>query len=140
VTKGDTMQDVGKLILRLTVGGLLLLHGIGKILQSEMAMGFIQGALQKQGLPPQLAYGVYVGEVLGPVLVIAGFASRLGGLMIFVNMVMAIFLVQMGNVGVLNQGHGWAVEVEALFALGGLAIVFLGSGRLAVSRGNGKLD
>src|SRR5687768_13582257 len=111
------MQDVGKLILRLTIGGLLLLHGIGKILQSEGAMGFIQGALAKQGLPAQLAYGVYIGEVLGPVLVIAGFFSRLGALAIFVNMVMAIFLTKMATVATLNQGHGWSVEIEALYAL-----------------------
>jgi putative oxidoreductase len=134
------MQDFGKLILRLGVGGLLLLHGIGKILQSEGAMAFISGMLQKQGLPPQLAYGVYVGEVLGPILVIAGFLSRLGGLMIFVNMVMAVFLTQMGSLGVLNAGHGWQPELEALYAIGGLAIVFLGAGRISVSRGNGKLD
>jgi putative oxidoreductase len=134
------MQDVGKLILRLSVGGLLLLHGIGKILQSSMVLPFIEGALTKHGLPPQLAYGVYIGEVLGPVLVIAGFLSRLGGLAIFVNMVMAVFLTSMEKVGTLNQGHGWAVEVEALFALGGLAIIFLGAGRISVSRGLGKLD
>lgn len=134
------MQDFGKLILRLTVGGLLLLHGIGKILQSDMAMSFIQGQLTKEGLPAQIAYGVYIGEVLGPVLVIAGFLSRLGGLAIFINMGMAIFLTKMDKIATLNPGHGWAPELETLFALGGLAIVFLGAGKISVSRGNGRLD
>jgi putative oxidoreductase len=134
------MQDVGKLILRLAVGGLLLLHGIGKILESSGAMGFIQSMLTAKGLPAEIAYGVYVGEVLGPVLVIAGFLSRLGGLAIFVNMFMAIFLTQMDKIATLNAGHGWSPELEALLGLGGLAIVFLGAGKISVSRGNGRLD
>jgi putative oxidoreductase len=134
------MQDFGKLILRLTVGGLLLLHGIGKITESSKAMAFVQAALTAKGLPPELAYGVYIGEVLGPLLVIAGFLSRLGGLAIFVNMVMAVFLVRAGDLATLNQAHGWSIEVEALLALGALAIVFLGAGRASLSRGNGRLD
>lgn len=47
--------DLGKLILRLTLGLLLLLHGIAKL---ENGVGWISGSLQGYGLPGFLAYGV----------------------------------------------------------------------------------
>lgn len=53
--------DAGKLALRLTFGGLMLFHGVAKI---QHGVGWIAGALQEQGLPAFIAYGVYVGEIL----------------------------------------------------------------------------
>ena len=51
--------DLGKLILRLTLGLLLLLHGIAKL---ESGVGWISGSLQGYGLQGFLAYGVFIGE------------------------------------------------------------------------------
>ncbi len=48
--------DLGKLIIRLTLGGLMLFHGIAKLLNG---VGFIEGELASHGLPTFLAYGVY---------------------------------------------------------------------------------
>ena len=64
-------EDLGKLILRLTVAGMILFHGIAKILDPS-SLGFIEGMLSGFGLPSFIAYGVYVGEVIGPVMVILG--------------------------------------------------------------------
>lgn len=65
--------DAGKLALRLTFGGLMLFHGVAKI---QHGVGWIAGALQEQGLPAFIAYGVFVGEILAPILIILGLFTR----------------------------------------------------------------
>jgi len=84
------------------------------------------------GLPAFVAYGVYFGEVLAPLLIIFGVMSRLGGLFIVINMVFAVLLVHTSQLLTLSKTGGWAVELQAFYLLGGLAIIFLGSGRLAI--------
>lgn len=130
-------EDVGKLIVRLAIGVLLLLHGIAKI---RSGIDWMAGPLGSAGLPAFLGYGVYVGEVVAPLLIIAGKFTRLAGVVVAINMFAAIMLVQRDNIAALNQGGGWAIELEMLFLLGGIALFFLGSGRFALSRGAGRWD
>jgi putative oxidoreductase len=138
VTSTSTREeDVGKLIVRLAIGVLLLLHGIAKI---RSGIGWMAGPLGNAGLPAFLGYGVYVGEVVAPLLIIAGKFTRLAGVVVAINMCAAIMLVQRDNIAALNQGGGWAIELEMLFLLGGIALFFLGSGRFALSRGAGRWD
>ena len=122
-------EDLGRLILRLAVGGLLLLHGIGKLMHG---IAPLYPLLEAKGLPSVIAYGVYLGEVVGSLLVILGILTRLGGILIFLNMAIAIFLAHMGDLGTLNQGGGWQVELPVLYMLGGLSIFCLGPGKYAV--------
>src|SRR5689334_7744456 len=84
-------DDLGKLILRLTVGVLILFHGLHKIL-NPASLDFISKQLTGIDLPPVLAYGVYLGEVVAALMVIFGLFSRLGGLLIFGNMIFALLL------------------------------------------------
>ena len=55
-------EDLGKLVLRLTVGGLLLFHGIHKLLNG---IAPIKAMVAAHHLPDAIAYGVYLGEVSG---------------------------------------------------------------------------
>src|SRR3546814_15644711 len=87
-------DDTGKLILRLTVGILVLMHGLAKL---SGGVGGISGMLSSHGLPGFLAYGAYIGEVIGPLLVIVGLYSRLGALFIVINMVVAILMASTGQ-------------------------------------------
>jgi len=122
----------GQLILRLTVGGLMLLHGVHKILHPE-TLNFISGNLETAGLPSFLAYGVYIGEVLAPLLIIFGVWARLGGLIIVVNMIFAVALVHGDHLMLLTEHGGWRLELQAFFLFGGLAIFSMGSGRFALN-------
>jgi putative oxidoreductase len=79
-----------------------------------------------------MAYGVYAGEIIAPLMVLAGFYARIGGLIIVVNMIFAILLAHAGDVFSLTQHGGWALELQAFYLLGGLAVVLLGSGKFAV--------
>lgn len=122
--------DTGKLILRLCLGGLMLFHGVAKIMHPA-SLDFIGGMLMANNLPEILVYGVYIGEVVAPLMVIVGYQSRLGGLLIAVNMLFAIFLAHTGDLFSLTQHGGSAVELQLFYLLTAAAIVFLGSGRLA---------
>jgi putative oxidoreductase len=133
------LEDLGKLVLRLAIGGMLLIHGIAKITGMEGAMGFIGSALASRGLPDFLKYGVYLGEVVAPILLIIGLLTRLGALMIMVNMGFAIFLVQMAKIDVVDGG-AWGVEKEMLFLLGAFAVFCLGAGRISARKGVPKVD
>jgi len=122
--------DAGRLILRFCVGGLMLFHGLAKIMHPG-SLDFIGGMLSANGLPAMLAYGVYVGEVLAPLMVIVGYQARIGGLLIVINMTLALFLAHTGDFFSLTEHGGWAVELQMFYLLSALAVVFLGSGKLA---------
>lgn len=126
-------DDLGKLILRLTVGILILLHGIAKI-GSSGSLDFIAGQLANNGLPGFIAYGVFVGEVIAPLLLIGGVYCRIAALMIVVNMLFAIGLVHTGELFTLTKNGGWALELQGSFLFGAVAIAFLGSGHYAIKR------
>ncbi len=124
-------ENAGKLILRLAVGLLMLFHGVAKLLHPD-SLDFIRMGLSGLGLPELLVYGVYVGEVLAPLLLIAGVFSRWGGMLIVVNMLFAIGLAHMGDLFALTDHGGYRLELQMFYLLGGLAVMFLGSGRYAI--------
>ena len=121
----------GKLILRLAVGGLMLFHGISKLLNPG-SVGFISSKLAAAGLPEALSYGVYIGEIVAPLMIIAGLLSRAGAAIVVVNMLFAIFLVHSGDLFALTEHGGWRLELQGFYLFGSVAIIFLGSGRYAL--------
>jgi putative oxidoreductase len=124
------MHDIGKLILRLVLGISVLLHGIAKL---TGGIGGITSLVAKAGLPTFLAYGVYVGEVIAPVLVILGWYSRIGAVLVAVNMLFAIALVHANQVFALSGNGGWALELQAMLLFTAVAIALLGPGRFAIN-------
>ena len=122
---------MGKLVLRLTVAILMLFHGVAKIMHPG-TLDFIGNSLSGVGMPSVLAYGVYIGEVIAPLMIIVGVHARIGGMIIVANMLFAVFLVHTGDMFSLTQHGGWAIELQAFYLFGGLAIALLGSGRFAI--------
>lgn len=129
VTKANSHDDIGKLVLRATLSILILFHGFAKI---TGGVGFITGLVAKAGLPPAFGYLVLVGEVLAPVLVLLGLWARAGALVIAINMVVALLLVHTGDMFRLNETGGWAVELQVLLLASAVAVALLGAGRLSV--------
>ena len=127
----DTLQDTGKLILRVSLGILILFHGVDKIAHG---IGPIQGMVTGMGFPGFLAYGVYLGEVLGPVLLVSGYYARIGAGLIAVNMVIAILLAHTGDLLSLTPHGGWRLELQGLYLASALALVCLGPGRFSLDR------
>jgi putative oxidoreductase len=134
----DKCDDTGKLILRVMIGGLLLLHGIAKM---QTGVDWLSGMLASSGLPAFLRYGVYVGEVIAPILLVIGLFSRPAGLVVAINMLVALLLARRDDIFMIEpRGGGLSIELELLYLLGGVAVWCLGSGRYAVSRGKGRWD
>ncbi|MCR5868321.1 MULTISPECIES: DoxX family protein [Aquincola] len=130
-------DDGGKLLLRVAVGVLMLLHGLFKL---GNGIGGITGMVQGAGLPPVLAYGVYVGEVLAPVLMIIGLWTRPAALVVAINMVVAIALAHGKQLFSLTQQGGWALELQGLYLFGALAVALLGAGRYSVGGLHGRFN
>lgn len=126
----DSLNDIGKLVLRLTLGILILLHGIAKLMHG---IDPIEGMVTGMGMPGFAAYGVYAGEVLGPLLLIIGFYARIGAALIAVNMLFAFALAHMGELASLNQTGGWALELQGMFLSSAIALALMGPGRIGIN-------
>jgi putative oxidoreductase len=131
-------DDVGKLVLRVTVGGIMLFHGVWKLAHG---IGWLIPILQMHGLPGFLAYGVFISEVLAPLLLFSGWLTRLASLTIVIDMLVAILLVLHRDIlAVKPGGGGWGIELEAFFLFSALALTFTGGGKFGVTGGKGKWD
>jgi len=131
----STFDDLGKLVLRLALGILLLLHGVAKLLNG---IGPIESMLVARGMPAFFAWAVYVGEVVAPLLLIFGMYTRLGGLLVLLNMVVAVLLVHTGHFFELGNSGGWRLELQGLYLFGGLAVMLLGAGRYGLGGKGGR--
>jgi len=118
--------DLGKLTIRLTLGGLMLFHGIDKLMNG---VGFIEAQLVSHNLPAFLAWGVIIGEVLAPLMIILGFHTRAGALLIVANMLVALALVHSHQLMLLGSNGGLRLELQFFFLMSAVTVFFLGSGR-----------
>jgi putative oxidoreductase len=119
-------DDAGKLLLRVLLGVLILLHGISKLVNGDNG---VTGMLGKMGLPEALGHLVYVGEVVAPLLLILGFWTRAAALVVAVNMVVAVLLAHTGQLLSMGRSGGYALELQAMFLFTAIAIALLGAGR-----------
>ncbi|MFZ5755319.1 MAG: DoxX family protein [Pseudomonadota bacterium] len=123
--------DIAKLVLRLTLGILMLFHGVAKLTHG---IGFIEGMVTSHGLPAFLAWGVYIGEIVAPLMLIAGVQVRIAALIVAANMVVAIVLVHMGDIFAMTDHGGWRLELQGMYLFTALALVLLGGGRYGVQK------
>jgi putative oxidoreductase len=127
-------EDIGKLALRIALGVLILFHGVAKL---TGGIDFITEVVVNAGLPSFVAYGVYVGEVVAPLMVIAGWHTRAGAALIALNMLFAIGLVHVAELLEIGPSGGWALELQGMFLFGALAVELLGPGRFSVDARRG---
>jgi len=125
-------EQFGKLVLRLGLGGLLLFHGVHKLLTG---LDPVRAMLASYNLPDALSYGVYFGELVGPALIIVGLFTRVGAFLIALEMVGLVLLGGIPQVLALGPDGGYALEVEALYFTAALAVMLLGAGRISLGRG-----
>jgi putative oxidoreductase len=130
-------DDAGKLLLRVLVGGLLLLHGFHKLITGPSEVASI---LSAHGVPGFLAYGVYLGEVVGPVLMVLGVYARIGAALVLANMLVAVLATRGLNLWHLNEHGGWGIELEALFGVGALCVALFGAGSYSAAGKGGKFN
>lgn len=124
-------NDLGLLILRITVGFLMLLHGISKF---SGGLEFIKTMLAEKGIPDFIAYGVLVGEVLAPIAILIGFRTRIAAAIYAFNCLVAILMVHSSEIFSMGEHGGWAIELLGLYFFGALSLFFTGGGNIAVSK------
>jgi putative oxidoreductase len=123
-------EDAGKLLLRVAVAALIMMHGVSKLFRG---VGEIAGQLEAVGVPGFVAYGAYIGEILAPLMMIAGFYTRLAAAVVAFNMVVAILLVHSHHLFALTPNGGFQIELQYMYLLGAIAVMLMGAGRYAVN-------
>jgi putative oxidoreductase len=133
----DNGVDTALLILRLVLGVMILLHGIAKLPPPPEGL---MGMLAKANLPAVFAYGVYLGEVVAPILLIIGLWTRLAAVVIVINIVVAVLLVHTGDLASLNAQGGYALELQSMFLFTAVALALTGAGRFSLGGRYGPLN
>ncbi|CAL2059258.1 DoxX family protein [Tenacibaculum sp. 190524A05c] len=121
--------DLGILIFRILVAGLLILHGIGNLTNGYV---FIKSMMSKSGLPEFMAYGAFIGEIIAPIFILLGYRVRISSLFVALTMFIAILTTHAGEIFSLNQFGGWAIELQAFYLFGAIAIFHTDSGRYTI--------
>lgn len=131
----SSTQDLGKLILRVTLGVLFLLHGIAKV---TGGIDPIAGMLSNAGMPSKLAYLVYIGEVLAPILLIIGLWTRPAAAVVAINMVVAVALAHAHQLFSIGKMGGHALELQFMFLFTAIVVALLGAGRYSLGGLRGR--
>jgi len=121
----DRLQPLGLLVLRLTLGAIMIAHGWQKI--AGHLHGFM-GALSHMGIPAWMAYLVVAAEFGGGILVIVGFLTRFAAFAILIDMLVAILKVHLHN-GLTGQG---GFEFPLACATISFALIFFGAGPISL--------
>jgi putative oxidoreductase len=121
--------DIAKLLLRLTLGVLILFHGVHKLIHG---IGGVSALVHSHGLPSFLAYGVYLAELIAPIFIILGLYARVASGVLALNMFMAIYLAYGFSFSLAKYG-GIAWETPFLFFMMSLLVVLFGSGKYAIN-------
>nr|WP_296752334.1 DoxX family protein [Thioalkalivibrio sp.] len=124
------LDDIGKLIFRVGFGVLFLMHGIHKVMHG---IDGIESMVVNAGLPAEIAYGIYVGEVLAPLLIIVGWHARIGAILTAITMAFAFTLAHSHELLELTAHGGWQLELQGMFLLASIAIALSGPGRISLN-------
>ena len=124
------LDDIGKLIFRVGFGVLFLMHGINKVIHG---IDGIESMVVNAGLPAEIAYGVFVGEVLAPILIIVGWHARIGAVLTAITMAFAFTLAHSHELFELTAHGGWQLELQGMFLLASIAIALSGPGRISIN-------
>jgi putative oxidoreductase len=119
----DRLQPFGALVMRLTLGAIMLFHGYGKIIPHGALYGFAH-AVSGMHLPYWLGYVAAFTEFFGGIALILGLLTRIAALGVAIEMAVAIIKVHLHHGLTGNGGFEFPL---ACFALA-LMLVFTGAG------------
>ena len=129
--------DLAKLLVRITCGGLLILHGSNSAIHG---IQHIKDMVRNAGVPEFIAYGNLVGEVIAPLFMILGYKARIAALVVAFNMIMSVLIAHRDIMFARNDFGGWMIELNVFYMMTAVAVFFAGSGKYSLSRGEGKWD
>lgn len=128
-------EDAGKLVLRLAVGILILLHGIAKL---RFGLGDVAPALERAHIPAAFGHLIYIGEVVAPLMMVVGFWTRPAALVVAATMAVALVLGHPRELFQMTNHGGLLLEVQWMFFAGAVAVALIGAGRYSVGGEKGR--
>jgi putative oxidoreductase len=133
----DKVRELSWPLVRLTIGGVLLVHGINKMMGPGVA-GVAKGMAARGLEPAELAASsVIFLETVGAVLIILGLFTRPVAAAIAIEFIVITFVAHWGNgFGWSNPRGGW--EYPFLWGLMFFAISLRGGGPYSLDRKIGK--
>ncbi|MGG1675415.1 DoxX family protein [Neobacillus sp. NRS-1170] len=123
-------NEVGALILRVTLGALFLIHGIVKY---QGGIENIVGWFSSIGLPGFMAYAVGLLEIIGGISLIIGLGTRIVSALFSFLMIGAILKVKL-SVGLLGNGQMAGYELDLGFLAMAVFLVISGSRLLSIDQ------
>ena len=131
-------SDLSYLVVRLTAGGMLLVHGITKLTTATVT-GFAANSLARRGIEPALplAYVVWFLETVGAVCIILGLFTRVFAVAIGIEFLIITFHAHFGaGFGWSRPGGGW--EYPLFWGLIWVAVALRGGGPYSLDRKLGR--
>ena len=127
--RSELLEAAGLLVLRLAIGGMMLVHGVpklGRLFTTPDKFG------DPLGLGPEVSLALAVfAEVVCAALLAVGAATRLAAVPLLITMLVAAFVV-----------HGadpfGKKELALLYGAGALSLLMTGAGRFSVDHWIGK--
>jgi len=114
--------DLASLVLRLAVGGLMILHGWPKVKNPKQTASWVASTGWRWATG--FAYVFTVLEFLGGIVLVAGLLTRVVGILFVLEMIATtIFARKKLSKKLIG---GW--EMDLLYLAGALALVFIGAG------------
>lgn len=129
----NTKQHIGLLVFRVSIAFTMLVYGISKLI---FGIEYIKNLVHEYGLPSFISYGVFVGELIAPMLIIIGYRTRLAALFFAMNCFVAIVMDRVPDLFSLNAHGGWAIDLIFIYMMFGIAMFFIGGGKYALSTNN----
>jgi putative oxidoreductase len=123
-------NEIGALILRVTLGTIFFIHGLVKF---QGGIENIVGWFESIGLPGFMAYGVALVEMIGGLALILGLATRLVSVLFALLMIGATIKVKLA-VGLLGNGQMAGYELDLAFLAMAIYLAINGSKVLSVSQ------
>jgi putative oxidoreductase len=134
-------RDLSYLVIRLTAGGMLLVHGIFKVMPmaergvAAVVGGFATNSLARRGIEPALllAYVVFILETVGAICIMLGLFTRFFAAAIAIEFAIITFVAHWPN------GFGWSLprggwEYPLFWGLIWVAVGLRGGGPYSLDR------
>ena len=123
-------NDLSLLLIRIALGLVFIVHGYSKLFGG---IGGTSGFLSSLGVPASGFFAVVVAivEFFGGITVLLGIFTRITGILIFIDMLMAFILFH-GRNGFLVSNGGY--EFVLVLGLMAAALVLSGAGKISLDK------
>jgi len=132
----DRLQPLALLVMRLSLGAIMTAHGYQNVFHHLRDHAHMVASL---GMPAWLGYVSSFTELLGGLMILAGFFTRPAALAVCIDLIVAILKVHLHNGLMGDHGYEFPLAIATL----AFALIFFGGGPIAIDhvlRGGGSVS